>query len=625
MAVNPKYFKNPPKKVEKIDTVSSRNANDVLFEAFTAWSGLDSFRRMASRNEMYTFGDQWGDYVTDPKTGNRMTEAKYIMSQGSMPLKNNLIRGTIRSIVGVFSSVQTEPICTSRARENQKQGEVMTNTLQANYQINKTWGLDRLSLQYFLCSGIGIYKSLYGLRGGKRDVWTDMPNINDIFFDNNMKDPRHNDCHLIGEIHDLSINDVMGKFSNGDKATALKIKQYYSYTSEQVSNYLENLTEDYAKNRDFYIPKEPSRCRVIEVWRRESKERLSVHDRLNGSLYKVEIEDERAILFENEQRKQRQAQMGVTPENMRLLEYEWYIDSYWYYYFLTPTGDVLMEGETPYWHEEHPYSFKIYPFYNGRVYPFVSDYIDQQRYINRIIMMQDLISRTSAKGVLMFPEDAKPDDMSMDEISDTWAAYDGIIYYKPNKSGKTPEQIIVNSSNTGLYDMLNVQLKMFQEVSGIQGALQGQAPSSGTPAALYAQQTQNAQTTLIDVFDSFKEVREARDIKTMKLIQQYYDDETYINIGGRTNKSITYKPQDIRDAELDLCIEESQSTPVYRMIMNEFLMQLQQTQQISLDELLQVGAFPFADELRQVIQGREQVPQGIQQQISAGVQGGQNG
>ena len=79
----------------------------------------------------------------------------------------------------------------------------------------------------------------------------------------------------------------------------------------------------------------------------------------------------------------------------------------------------------------------------------------------------------------------------------------------------------------------------------------------------------------------------------MKLIQQYYDDETYINIGGRTNKSITYKPQDIRDAELDLCIEESQSTPVYRMIMNEFLMQLQQTQQISLDELLQVGAFPF--------------------------------
>ena len=117
-------------------------------------------------------------------------------------------------------------------------------------------------------------------------------------------------------------------------------------------------------------------------------------------------------------------------------------------------------------------------------YPFVSDYIDQQRYINRIIMMQDLISRTSAKGVLMFPEDAKPDDMSMDEISDTWAAYDGIIYYKPNKSGKTPEQIIVNSSNTGLYDMLNVQdQNVPRSIRRAPEHSRRITPSSGTPVS----------------------------------------------------------------------------------------------------------------------------------------------
>ena len=37
--------------------------------------------------------------------------------------------------------------------------------------------------------------------------------------------------------------------------------------------------------------------------------------------------------------------MGVSPENMRLLEYEWFVDNYWYYYFLSPHGDVLDEGE----------------------------------------------------------------------------------------------------------------------------------------------------------------------------------------------------------------------------------------------------------------------------------------
>jgi hypothetical protein len=235
----------------------------------------------------------------------------------------------------------------------------------------------------------------------------------------------------------------------------------------------------------------------------------------------------------------------------------------------------------------------------------------------------------------MFPESCKPDDMSMDEVSEAWAAYDGIIYWKPDPKSPTsvPQQIIVNSSKTGMYDMLNVQLKMFQDVSGVQGALQGQTPASGTPASLFMQQTQNAQTALIDVLDSFKEAREDHYRKTMKLIQQYYDEEKYLNIGGSASKEIIYRPKDIRDAELELSIGESQSTPAYRMIMNDMLMTLMNQQQITLDEVLQVGAFPFADELRQVIQARkdsaqqqqgdpnaQMLPAHIQEQINAGQQ-----
>lgn len=623
MAVNPKFFRDKPTNKQIINTIGKMRYDDILYEGFVAWSSLDGFRKMASRNEMYTFGNQWGDQVIDPKTGNSVTEEVYIKSQGNMPLKNNLIRGTVRAVTGIFSSTQTEPVVIARDRDKQGRGEMMTNTLQANYQLNKTWGLDRLNFQYFLISGLAIAKETFALRGGVRDVWDDIPNIHSVFFDNHMVDPRHTDCHLIGELHDMSIYDVMGMFSAGDKKRAQEIKEYYRYTSEQTINHVESITKDVVKNNNFYIPKDETRCRVIEIWRKESKERISVHDRLNGELYKVEVSEGKSLEVENQRRVEEQTRMGIEPENMKLLEYEWFIDSFWYYYFLSPMADVLLEGETPYWHEEHPYAFRIYPFYNGRVYPFVGDYIDQQRYINRIIMMQDLVSKTSAKGVLMFPESAKPDDMSMDEISDAWAAYDGIIYYKPTPGVARPEQVIVNSSNTGLYDMLNVQLKMFQEVSGVQGALQGQAPTSGTPAALYIQQTQNAQTSLVDVFESFKEFREVRDVKKMKLIQQYYDDEKFINVNGASKKSFIYRPQDIRDAELDLSIEESQNTPVYRMIMNDFLMQLKQNQEITLDELLQVGAFPFADELRQVIKNREnngEIPPQMQEQINIGMQ-----
>lgn len=238
-----------------------------------------------------------------------------------------------------------------------------------------------------------------------------------------------------------------------------------------------------------------------------------------------------------------------------------------------------------------------------------------------------MVMRHTAKGILMFPEESKPDGMSMDDIADAWSSYDGIIYYKPKPGVPAPQQIIVNSSNTGYYDMLQVQLKMFQDVSGIQGAMQGQSPASGTPAALFMQQTQNAQTALVDIFDTFKECRETRDWKTMKVMQQYYNEERYINISGRSTEQIIYRPQDVKNAEFDLRIEESTSTPVYRMIMNDWLMQLQQQQQITLDELLQVGAFPFADKLRQVIQSRQDqaqqngapmVPAEIQEQINAG-------
>ena len=53
---------------------------------------------------------------------------------------------------------------------------------------------------------------------------------------------------------------------------------------------------------------------------------------------------------------------GETIEEVPLIEYEWFMDSYWYRYLLTPFGDILEEGETPYAHKSHPYVFKAYPF-----------------------------------------------------------------------------------------------------------------------------------------------------------------------------------------------------------------------------------------------------------------------
>jgi len=624
---------------EKIDTVRERSPfgrnADVLFDAFTAWTGLDEFRRMCERNKQYTFGDQWGDKVRNPKGCGWITERQHIADQGNVPLQNNRIRGIVRSVSGVFQSAQTEPVCVARDRDEQSKGETMSTTLQYVYQLNKLWGLDTANFTNFLVFGLAAFRSTFGWRDGKMDVWTDSVNHRRLFFDNHMEDPRHRDCHLIGEIHDLGLYDVIAQFADGSPERAQEIRSIYAHCDrDRTISRIENLIgrSFNRKFNNFYIPNDETRCRVIEVWKKESKERLRVHDRLTGEYYKAELSEEQAIRIENTTRMAEQAAQGVSPENMRLMEVEWFVDNYWYYYYMTPYGDVLKEGETPFWHGSHPYSFKIYPFVDGEVHPFVSDFIDQQRYINRLITLQDFVIRASAKGVLLVPESAIPDDSSIEDFADTWATYNGVISYTPKAGVPPPQQIISNSQQPGVTDMLSIQLKLLEDISGVQGALQGQTPNAGTPAALYMQQTQNSATALTEIFEAFKDLREERDGKNMKLIQQFYTEPRYINIAGNNQRreSMMYEPNKVRNAEFDLSIAESTATPAYRLVMNDFLMQLFTAQQISLEELLQNGAFPFADKLLQSIEARKQaagdaqgimgamVPPDIQQELAKG-------
>ncbi len=620
-----KYF--PQEEREKIDTVRSsdmfKKNNYVLMDAFTAWSALDEFRRSARRNKKYTFEDQWSDLI---RVGCRtITERDNILNQGNVPLQNNRLRGILRSVCGVFQSTQTEPVCVSRDRDEQGKGEMMSATLQYVYQLNKLWGLDGVNFQYFLFSGFAGFRSVYGWRNGKMDVWTDLVNYNDIFFDPHMKDPRHTDCHLIGQLHDKSIHQVMAQFADGSPDKAEKIRNMYSSCRNEertISYAINNLKQDINSHKTFFMPDDPSQCRVIEVWKKEYKERLLVHDNLTAEFYKEELSEKDNIDTINRIRTQEQAAQGIAPIYMKLIDYKWFVDEYWYFYYMTPQGDILKEGETPYWHESHPFSFKIYPFIDGQVFPFIGDFIDQQRYINRLITLQDFVMRASAKGVLLFPEDSLPEGYTIEDIADEWSVYNGVIAYKPAAHGKIPQQIIANSSQTGAYDMLSIQLKLLEDISGVQGALQGQAPASGTPASLYLQQTQNSATSLTEIYESYRELREERDMKNMKLIQQFYTDKRYINI-NRSNaraESMVYNPDLVRNAEMDLNITESTSTPSYRLVMNDFLMQLFQVGQIDVEQLLENGAFPFADKLLQSIKSRKEEAAQAQQAM---MQGGQ--
>lgn len=608
----------PKRDNTEIDTVEfsqkhfgDRRAFDVLMEAQHYWNQMDDFRHDRERNKRYTYGFQWDDVIC--VDGKKMTEEDYIKTQGNVPLKNNLIRRLVRNVLGVYRSQLKEPTCTARDRDEQKLGETMSTILQCNMQLNRMNEVNARSMEEFLISGFIVHRKSYGWRNSKEDCWTDYVQPNNFFIDNNMRDFRGWDVTCLGEVHDVSFGQLCEQFAHTPQEYR-RLKEIYKWAArrEYIASYAERFGYSRLENYDFLLTSEPGRCRVIEVWRKEQKPRYRCHDYQNGDIFKIEVSDyKEQVANVNRERMQMAKEAGMPEDEVPLIKATWFVDDYWYFYYLSPFGDILKEGETPFEHGSHPYVFKAYPFIDGEIHSFVADVIDQQRYTNRLITLYDWIMRASAKGVLLMPEDCLPDGVSMEDIAESWAEFNGIIVYKPSQSRQVPQQVANNSTNIGITELLNLQLKFFEDISGVNGALQGKPGFSGQSAAMYNQQVQNSTMALLDMLECFSQFTIDGAYKDVKNMQQFYDTKRVFNIAGKSGAQIEYDPKKIRDVEFDLSITESTSTPAYRQLANDWLMQLWQAQAISVEQLLEFGDFPFADELLQSIKSqKEQIEQG---------------
>ena len=596
----------------------NRRAFDILMEAQQYWDNMSRFRIDRERNKRYTYGDQWGDYITyhDEKThqDKQMTEEEYIKEQGSVPLKNNLIRRLVKNVLGVYRSQSKEPTCTARDRDEQQLGETMSTLLQYNMQLNRMSELYARTMEEFLISSLVVHRKWYGWRNDKLDCWTDYVQPNNFFIDNNMRDFRGWDCTLVGEVHDCSFGQVAEQFAKSP-ADYVRLSNIYAQARNRhaLSQQAERFGYSRIKNYDFLFTSDPTRCRVIEVWRKESKPRYRCHDYNNGDVFKCDEEDYNELVEQvNASRLERGLAAGMQAEDIPLIKADWFVDDYWYYYYLTPFGDILDEGESPYDHKSHPYVFKAYPFIDGEIHSFVADVIDQQRYTNRLITLYDWIMRSSAKGVLMMPEEALEGcSMSLEEIADEWTRFNGVILYKAKVGVPVPQQVASNSTNIGINELLQLQLKFFEDISGVNGALQGKPGYAGESGSHAQMMAQNAATSLLDLLESFSMFVIDAAYKDVKNIQQYYDEKRIMNIAGRKATLRNVDPEKVLNAEYDMSIVESQATPAYREWANEWLMELWRAGAIGVEHLLEYGNFPFGDALLQGLRSQqEQMEQG---------------
>lgn len=614
--MNSRFYNRRLKPAGRVDqprhgTAGLTKADDVLLEAELAWEGLREVRRKVSRAQMYGFEDQWGDIVRDPSDGKVKTEGRYIMDQGKVPLKNNVIRPIIKNIDGQFRNNRTKPVCVVRDRRETKIGEMMSVAIEYCHQINETEEMDSASLTNLMLSGICAQRVEYGMNPAKQniDVWVFPTNIHRLFFNTDVEDPRAWDVRIIGEMFDMPVSDIVAAFAH-DRETCDEIRRIYGGRSGATYLHSQGLQGEQNRNMDFYMPSRPDLCRIILVWKKESRDALFCRDLLTGEWWYATTEEKSEIDRLNRQRMEEAFANGMEEEDVLTVEYEYAVEQYWYYRYMSPYGDILQEGRSPYWHKEHNYILDVYPFVNGKVFNFIDDFIDQQRYINRTLTMIDFIRSSSAKGMLVVNEDAFA-GMSREQILDEYVRYNGVLFVRL-KPGQNVQNVVQQYNGSaavaGDFELLNLQLKLINDISGVNSAMQGKAPQSGTPSSLYAQQVQNSSLNLKGLLSSFGNFIRKRDNKVMKTIQQYYTSARYIDLAGTdySAESKWYDPKKVQDSEIDVYISDGTNTPVYQMAMNDFLMELYKSQAITVKQFLENSSLPFASRILESIKRDEE-------------------
>lgn len=421
--------------------------NRILELAYKTWCAGAGLRSRRHRYKSYTYGDQWCDTVRD-RHGRYMREDARIIESGSKPLTNNLIRQLVKTVVGRYR--------TQSAESGLYSGEVAEPA-----RRNGLAELDSRLLEEFLISGCAIQRVVDERRWEGSGLWVDNVNPRD-FFVNRFNDPRGLDIELVGMLHDMSFAEVVNRFGDGSRAKVEELGRLYRKggMSEAYSTLSLGECDD---ADDFFRPRIEGRCRVIEVWNFDSRCRAD----------------------------------GAS------------LDFVWHCRWLSPDGSVLREYDSPFGHGGHPFVVKFYPLTDGEVHSFVEDVIDQQRYINRLIVMLDRILMSSAKGVLIFPEDQRLPGMRWEDITDVWARSDGVIPVT-GKGMHLPQQVMSDSGNTGAYQLLNMQLKLFEDISGVGDALLGRSNGSARGVEMFDTQVRNATIALADIFDTFTAFVEKR-------------------------------------------------------------------------------------------------------------------
>jgi hypothetical protein len=582
----------------------------LLKRAEDAWMSLDKVRKKRERNIRYVFHDQWSDWVRDEE-GNWVRESERVARRtGGVALQNNHLIKIIHSLTGLYAKQSTQPVCFAKRPDCDEASDMITDAVQTSWQRNQEADIMLSWMEDLLCGGLAIDLEQYTTINGEEDVYSLYIEPGHFFYESAGIDPRHWDVSLIGHFEDFTLGQLAARLAKSKYDYKQLEYIYEPYLTRQGNDFRSTQITDKLKSNSWDGAQE-GMCRVYHIWTQEHKLRYRCKDIMDFTqpLYRIEEEQLPLVEAENEARLMQALANGIPADEVPLIEYSPIFDTYWHYQALAPDGRILEEYDNPYEHKSHPYVFKAYEMVHGDIIPFISSVIDQQRYINRLITLFDVVIQASAKGVTMIPKSCVPRSMSEEEFARSIREVGGFLFYddKDGRNPNKPEIVVSNTNMTGITEMLQLQLSFIPEITSVSDALQGKTPSGNVAASRYAMETQNSTTSISALLQKFNTFETEVARKKMKTIHQYYTDDTNIcNTRNRYREFYRYNPKLVEDLDFDVRIEMAPDSPTMRMALADIVRPLWEAGALDAATMLKASGIPASSALYKELQAAQQ-------------------
>lgn len=648
------YAEAGPNSLDGVSTQKFRMSDSTL--KLLQWlshyyDNMSELRKKWKRAQDFVMGRQLEEKIE--WNGRKITIREYMELQGMPILEYDVISDKLISLVGLVRQQRATASCTAVDPNEEDYISFFNEYLRQNDNNNNRQEMDaRLFYEFCVFGFIGM-STVWDRRDGREGIFNDKVDIFKLAVPPFFK-PDLSDIEIFGIGHDLTWREILAKFTDGSDGQAQQLNEIYLQTQTHYSpeqGYQATGEAQLTGLEDFLHSSIQGKYRVIEVWTKESRQSLWVHDWDKGDAGFMPMGVKAELDAENESRKRANVMMDenglpildengeemyyVDPEKLNLIEYELQMETFWYRRYITPNGYLLDARESPYFVLRdgyrcsiQPYSFLVYPCLQGEVKSLIMRMENNQRTLNHYMMMINFVVANGAKGALLIDEASESSKQTPEERKANYNKTNGEIYWNSANGGEKPEVLSNKTIPAGVEFMINFAKTMAAEGSGVQGALQG--VHRNTSGKQYQLERESASTSVTDFVESFNcfKLREAK-LKTY-LIQEFCNEHDSVKLVGDDYRTY-FNPETMRDMDLDVAMDLDSYSATIRDQIVDLLWQLKKDGDIDAYTMLTNGKFPGTYRIRKYLKEKMEQREAMEAQMAAAGQvptssgGGQQG